>query len=120
MPVAGTRGRLRRLELRASPELKAAIGAGLVSSRKGDEMIYWPKARQDAYIAACRARVERSHAVAETIRAYLDGLDGRRPDLEALRAALARREAREVSGRYPDTRKAANAPGSTYSDAATG
>jgi hypothetical protein len=88
MPVAGTQGLLRRIEKRASPQLKAAIEAGLVSSRKGHEMIYWTLARQRRYIKARRREKDRSSAVATTIREYMDSLNGRQPDLEQLRLDL--------------------------------
>jgi hypothetical protein len=90
MPISGTKGRLRRIEKRALPELKQAIEAGFVTVRKADEMLYWPKAKQRAYIEGQQQAFERRRAVGAAIRQYLDGLSGRRPDLEELRRALAR------------------------------
>jgi hypothetical protein len=62
MPLAGTAGRIRRLEKRASPELKRAIEAGLVSPRKADQLLYLPKAKQRAYIAAQQRAKDRERA----------------------------------------------------------
>jgi hypothetical protein len=69
MPVGGTRGRLRRIEKRASLELKAAIDAGIVSLRKADELIYQMPAKQHAYFTVRQARgLKRSRAVANNAR----------------------------------------------------
>jgi hypothetical protein len=58
MPVGETRGGLRRIEKRASLELKAAIDAAIVSLRKADELIYQMPAKQHAYFTVRQAGAE--------------------------------------------------------------
>jgi hypothetical protein len=86
----GHKKRLRRLELRGSPELKAALASGRLSARICETILYMPKAQQSKEL---RRRLHaqddaehRSQVAAETIRKYLDSCD--KVNLEDLRRQI--------------------------------
>jgi len=88
--------RLSRVRRRGSPELVAALDAGLISTRTAHTLLYLPVREQAAQLerrlGALEERQRKSHLAADVIRGYLDA--NRQIDLEALRsliqAALAR------------------------------
>jgi hypothetical protein len=89
MPSQGHTKRLRRLEKRASPEIKAALASGKISPRFADSLLYVPLqeqvARLNGHLAAKEDRERRSQIAAQVIKEHLSA--GRR-DLLALKKDL--------------------------------
>jgi hypothetical protein len=85
----GHRKRLRRLELRASPEIKEALASGAISPRFADSLLYLPPQEQvtqlGARLAAGEALQRRSKIAVEIIRMHIDR---KSKDLAALRTDL--------------------------------
>ena len=80
--------RLRRVERRAIPEIVAAVHTGKLSVRLADQLLYLPKAQQkvelERRLALAQERETRNRLVAETVRSYLDTLNGQKVDLHQL------------------------------------
>jgi hypothetical protein len=90
----GQKKRLRRIQLRATRELKDALASGAVTPRKADTLLYLsPSAQQTelARILQDRARtVLRCKVAAQTIQQHLDaGAQDLRKLQRDLRTALA-------------------------------
>jgi len=75
MSSVGHSKRLRRLELRASPQIKAALAAGQISARFADELLYCSQAegheRLARRLAAQDEVARRSKIAVEVIRRHL-------------------------------------------------
>ena len=80
--------RARRIERRATPEVAAAYASGAISARRADTLLYLPvekqKAELERRLSEARTREHKNRLVADTIRRYLDSLNGRQPDLHQL------------------------------------
>jgi hypothetical protein len=85
----GHKKRLRRIQLRASSELKDALASGVLSARKADSLLYLPESEQEQELAQIRRAKTRMTLRAQlavtTIRRHLDS--GSR-DLHKLRRDL--------------------------------
>jgi hypothetical protein len=72
----GQRKRLRRIQLRATSELKDALATGAITPRKADTLLYLPVPEQQAELQRIlhhRARmVLRCKAAVQTIKRHLD------------------------------------------------
>ena len=88
MPSLGTTKRISRIRRRAIPEVLEAYERGAISAKRADLLLYLPKAEQalelkrrlnEAYEREARPRL-----VADAIKSYLDGLNGKRVDLVEL------------------------------------
>lgn len=89
MPSVGHSKRLRRIELRASPRIKAALARGEISARFADELLYCLPEEADrrlkARLADREEAVRRNRIAARVIKAHID--EGKR-DLAALKEDL--------------------------------
>ena len=86
--------RERRILKRCIPAVAAALGSGQISARSADVFLKLSrkeqKAELDRRLKAIEDRERISEIVAETIRGYLNALDGRRPDLNELNGKIAK------------------------------
>ena len=78
----------RRIERRCIPEVAAALHAGQISARRADAFLRLTPAQQtvelEHRLTEAHERERKHRLVAEAIRGYLDGLDGKRVDLVEL------------------------------------
>ena len=88
MPSPGTTRRISRIRRRAIPEVREAYESGRISARMADTLLYLAPAEQTAELNRrlneAREREARHRQVAQTIRGYLNSLDGKRVDLVEL------------------------------------
>jgi hypothetical protein len=80
--------RQRRIERRCIGPVVAALHAGQISSRSADVFLRLTRDEQaqelNRRLAEAHEREERHRLVAQTIRTYLDTLNGKQPDLHQL------------------------------------
>ena len=88
MPSAGQTKRISRIRRRAIPAVREAYERGDISAKRADTLLYLPADQQAAELerrlSEAHEREARHRLVAESIRGYLDGLNGRRVDLYVL------------------------------------
>jgi hypothetical protein len=88
MPSPGHIKRVSRIKRRASAEVREAYESGQISARMADTMLYLPADRQrvelQRRLSEAKAREHKNQLAAETIRGYLDTLNGRPVDLHQL------------------------------------
>lgn len=88
MASPGQLKRISRIRRRAIPEVREAFERGEISAKRADLLLYLPQGEQAAELerrlSEAHEREARRRLVAESIRGYLDGLNGRRVDLNEL------------------------------------
>jgi hypothetical protein len=92
MASAGQIKRISRIKRRAIPEVAQAFQEGKISAKRADLLLYLKpteqKAELEPRLSEAHERERKHRLVAEAIRGYLDGLDGRRVDLIELAKAI--------------------------------
>jgi hypothetical protein len=88
MPSPGQTKRISRIRRRAIPAVREAYERGDISAKRADTLLYLPADQQVAELerrlSEAHEREARHRLVSESIRGYLDGLNGRRVDLNEL------------------------------------
>jgi hypothetical protein len=88
MPSVGTLKRISRIRRRATPAVRQAYENGEISAKRADLLLYLAAGEQATQLEAClrqaRAKECANRLVADTIRTYLNSLNGRRVDLHEL------------------------------------
>jgi hypothetical protein len=88
----GQQKRLGRIKRRACRQVREAFERGDITARRADILLYLPPAEQKRELEkwlAVRADKKQVYArAAETIRSYLESLDGAKPVLPELAEAI--------------------------------